>query len=271
MAETSVLDPTTTTADTPTTTITPSWRDTLPDDLKADKSLESFKDVGGLAKSYIETKKLVGAKQGVTVPGDNATPEERTAYRKALGVPDTPEGYTPKAHPLMADPRWNKESQGAFLKLAHEEAMPPKAVDRILAFYGDMVAADLKKVDATAQEAKGELRTTWGVNYDAYLGAANNGMARIAKELGVEKADLFEATKGADPALVARMFHYVESQFTEHGWVSGEPVRGMDPEEARAKVAEIDAQLMKLDPNSERASDLVNQKIQYLQAAQRAA
>ena len=225
--------------DAVTSGITPSWRDTLPDDLKADKSLESFKDVPALAKSYVETKKLVGSKQAPTVPGAAASPEEVAAWRKALGVPDTPEGYTPKQHPIMALPQWNKEAQGAFLKLAHEEHIPPKTLDRILGFYGDFVAAGLKDTDRMAAEAKGELRSEWGVNYDAYIGAAKNGLTRLATALEVKPEDVFEATKGSDPALVAKLFHYIESQFTEHGWVSGEPVRGVTPEMAVSKIAEI--------------------------------
>lgn len=34
-----------------------SWRDELPDDLQGVKTLEKFKDVSGLAKSYVETER----------------------------------------------------------------------------------------------------------------------------------------------------------------------------------------------------------------------
>ena len=247
-----------------------SWRDTLPDDLKADKSLESFKDVPALAKSFIETKKLVGTKQTPAVPGDKASPEEVSAWRKALGVPDTPEGYTPKQHPIMALPEWNKEAQGAFLKLAHEESIPPKTLDRILGFYGDFVAAGLKDADRMAADAKGELRTDWGVNYDAYIGAAKNGVSRLATALEVKPEDLFEATKGTDPALVAKLFHYVESQFTEHGWVPGEPVRGTTPEMAVSKITELQARLLTVPRDSEQARAIIEEISQVGRALARA-
>ena len=37
------------------------WKQSIPEDIRADKSLESIKDVGSLAKSYIHAQKLVGS------------------------------------------------------------------------------------------------------------------------------------------------------------------------------------------------------------------
>ena len=264
MAETSVLDATTES----TTTAAGDWRSGLTGEfapLAQEKSLESFKgkdwaEVGPhLAKAFTETKKLVGVKATPTPPGTGASPEEVKAWRAALGVPETPEGYTPKLHPMMAHPEWNKEVQAGFLKLFHEEHLPPKTVDRILGAYGDFVAAQVKDQDQIAVSAKGELRSEWGVNYDAFLGSANHGLTRVAQALGVEKADLFEATKGSDPALVAKVFHWMESQFTEHGWVSGEPVTGVTPEMAVTQIAQLQEQLSKVPQDSEQARSLIDQ------------
>jgi len=263
-------------AEAPAAVTAPTWRDSLPDDLKADQTLASIKAttaneaLGVMAKMTVEAQKKIGAKAAPTVPGAQATPEEIKAWRNALGVPETPAGYTPKAHPLMAHPEWNKEAQGAFLKLAHELHMPPASVDRILGFYGDFVASQLKSNDQVAVEAKGELVKDWGVNYDAYLGAANNGMNRVAKELGVQPGDIFEATKGSDPALVARVFHWMESQFTEHGWVSGEPTRGTTPEEAVVRLGELQQELLKFPQGSPQALEII-EKISNMGRALRAA
>lgn len=258
-----------------TPAVTPSWRDSLPDDLKADKSLESFKDVPALAKSYVETKKLVGAKQGLTIPGEGATPEERKAFdaqvRKALGVPEAPDGYKVKPHEMMAHPEWNKEAQVGFLKVAHAAGMTPEQVNTTLGYYADFIAGQVKSNAAMEAEAKAELRIAWGPNFDVMMGAANRGISRVEQAAGLESGALIEATKGTDPAAVAKAFAWVEQQFLEHGFVQGEPIAGISADEARDKVATIDAELAKIDPNSQRASDLVNQKIQYLRAASRAA
>jgi hypothetical protein len=54
------------------------WRAALPDDLKAHESLKDFKDPVALAKSYVETKALVGA--SIRVPGENAGDVEKKAF-----------------------------------------------------------------------------------------------------------------------------------------------------------------------------------------------
>src|SRR4030095_3808230 len=83
----------------PGATITPpvatlpsgAWRPTLPDEMKAEPSLGGFKDVGALAKAWVETKRLVG--DAVKVPKPDASPEERAAFHRKLGVPQSPDQY----------------------------------------------------------------------------------------------------------------------------------------------------------------------------------
>ena len=53
----------------PTPGLTPGWQAAmLPDDLKTDQTLSRFKDVGSLAKSYVELRKTVGDGDMVRVP-----------------------------------------------------------------------------------------------------------------------------------------------------------------------------------------------------------
>ena len=252
----------------PDLALTPSWRDSLPADLKAEKSLESFKDVGALAKSYIATKAMVGTK--AAVPGATATPEEIAAYRTALGVPATPEGYTIKPHQMMAHSEWSKDAQAAFLKLAHAEGLPPAAVEKVIHWYGDFIGAQVTSNQAMEAQARAALRTEWGANFEVFMGAANRGLSRVEQALQLDPGTLLEATRGTDPGVVAKAFHWIESQFLEDGFVAGESAGGMTREDAQAKLTAIDAALATVDPNSERARELVNDKYRYLAAAARA-
>lgn len=85
-----------------------------------DPALADFKDPQSLAKSYLETKKLVGQKLGI--PGADATPEAKAAFEKAMGVPDAPEGYgldklpdgTPEEIKAGFDPEHAKKWAGIF-------------------------------------------------------------------------------------------------------------------------------------------------------------
>ena len=264
-----MADPEPTPTPTPDPTPTPSWRDTLPEDVRNDPSLKDFKDAGGLAKSYIATKAMVGTKSAI--PGPDAKPEEIAAYRKAIGVPDAPTGYKVKAHEIMAHPEWNRGAQDEFVKAAHAAGFTPDQVNTAIGFYADFVAKSAKDNQTAEAEAKVALRNDWGVNYDTFLGASNRGISRMERAMGMEPGTLVEAVKGSNPEAIARLFHHIESTFVEHGFVTGEPVAGLGREEAQAKLGTLQAELLKVPPGSDRASEIINEIIKYDQAARRAA
>ncbi|MHB9878293.1 hypothetical protein ACSMXM_01310 [Pacificimonas sp. ICDLI1SI03] len=79
---------------------------------------KGYKSVSGLAKSYREAERQI-RNGGVEVPGENATDEQRAAYREKMGIPDKPEGYE------FAIPQNLELPEGAGLN------------DDLVAFYGD--------------------------------------------------------------------------------------------------------------------------------------
>jgi hypothetical protein len=54
---------------------------------------KGFKSIDDMAKSYREAEKVIHTKGGITVPGAEAKPEELDAFHKAIGRPDTVDGY----------------------------------------------------------------------------------------------------------------------------------------------------------------------------------
>jgi len=80
------------------------WISSLPEELRTNENLPTlnkFKLNEGetgvsvpstVIKSYIEAQKKI-AQKGVLIPGENATDDDRNAFYKVLGRPDTPEGY----------------------------------------------------------------------------------------------------------------------------------------------------------------------------------
>ena len=62
-----------------------SFLDSLPEDLRSESSLQSFKDTGALAKSYINAQKLIGS--SVRIPADDASPEAKQEFlNKIKGI-----------------------------------------------------------------------------------------------------------------------------------------------------------------------------------------
>lgn len=116
-----------------TQTITPpAWVAQLPDTLKANEVFTKYPTIGDLGKSHLEVMGKIKELDGMTAkvgdlegrlskaiikPDEKATPEQITAYRTAMGVPDKPEGYEfPKRGDEDNDPKLVSWAQNLFFK-----------------------------------------------------------------------------------------------------------------------------------------------------------
>lgn len=169
-------------------TFSEGWLDKLPGDLNGHASLRSIGNVPDLAKSYVETKKLIGTK--LEMPGEGATPEAVAAWRKTVGAPEKPEGYLGDAKSLrpegIPEDQWDAAGEKEFLALAHKHSLPPGAVKDIMAFYGNSIAKGLQASQVQEGEvlkAEGaKLRQAWGGEFDANMQMA----ARVAQTVGLD-------------------------------------------------------------------------------------
>lgn len=76
------------------------WRGKLAgEDAKFRKELDRFTDEGSFAKAYKEVRSKATDPRRVSIPGDDATDEDRAAYAKARGIPETPDKYEIKTKP----------------------------------------------------------------------------------------------------------------------------------------------------------------------------
>lgn len=64
----------------------------MPEDIRGHESLASFNDLGGLAKSYIETKQMVG--RSIQVPAKDSRPEDVERWAGEAGAKIKDYGYT---------------------------------------------------------------------------------------------------------------------------------------------------------------------------------
>lgn len=130
--EATTTEAVTTTQETTTTTeaakpllddklsFTAGWQESLPEDLRP--TAANYKDLPSLVKSLVHTKQLASGKMDgyIKVPGEGATTEEVTAYRKAQGVPDTPDAYELKKPEGELGNFYNEDEVKAFAAKAAE-------------------------------------------------------------------------------------------------------------------------------------------------------
>ena len=208
-------------AETPTndTTLTAEkvatdWKESLSDELRADKSLENIKDVEGLAKSYVHAQKLVGADK-IPVPNKFATEKDWDAVYQRLGRPEDPTGYK---YDLPEDQTINQDALNNFSNQAHKLGLLPSQANGVVKFYNELTASSLQEQETTAVAAREnstkELKQEWGQAYPQKISQASN----LAKSVGASElfdTNLADGTKLGDHPVMIRAFAELASKMGE--------------------------------------------------------
>lgn len=168
----------------------PDWADRLegPDFDAHRATLAKFggKSVHDLAKSYGELQQLMGKRQDglVKLPGEGATPEEIAAYRKAVGVPESPDGYAlelPEGMELREDVLANLRGK------AHELGITPAQLSALVQFQAETEQTELARWQAEHEDAtnkaREDLRREWGPRFETKLHDAK----RVAETFGLRQ------------------------------------------------------------------------------------
>lgn len=239
---------------TPPTSTTPHWRDSLPADLKDHPSLASFTDIGNLAKSYVNAQSMIG-KKGVIPPTDKSSDEEWDNFYKQIGRPeaDKYEFDTPKEA--------NADTIKAFKAVAHKAGLLPKQAKALVEWFGGFekeASGKLSEQKALEQKASLEnLKKEWGTGYDKEITAAKLAVKEVG---GEEFAQYLEKTGlGNDAGMIKAMakFGKLLGEDKIRGANTGR--MGVTPEEAKAKIAELTSDPAYADSRHGRHQVLVNQ------------
>lgn len=211
---------TTPAAGTQTPASPPAWMAQLPDDLKSHADLTQFSKLGDLGKTYLELKgKLEGT---VKVPGENATPEEKTSFYKALGRPDTPEGYELNRPALPPDIIYDENQEKMFRKFAHDNGLSGQQAKAVFDLYHEQVLESVKVFNETAERARTEAETTlkkeWGEKFNGNLETAK----RALKEFGGDEVVNFMNKSGlGNIPLIIKLFQKIGDAMSEDKFKAG--------------------------------------------------
>ncbi len=132
------------------------WLEQVEKSLRGHESLREINDVNHLTQTFIKERegrvKLEGDLKGmIKLPGEKATPEEVSAYRKSTGVPDKPEGYEfPQIEGKENSPEMVKWAQGVF----HKYHVPKDAATGIGQEWNSFVAGMVEAENKMAEDEK---------------------------------------------------------------------------------------------------------------------
>ena len=189
------------------------WQGTLEEDLREDKSLLSFKNVGDLAKSFVNTKKMVG-QNVVAVLTDASSEGEIAEFHKAGGRPETVEDYglkIPDGFPEdIAKQIFPAERLTKWQEMFFKGGVSKKAADAFIAEYAKDRLAD-HQTNQQAEEAAGAelvsgLATEYGAAYDQKLHIGDLAMEDFAGDNAELKESLAYLRK--DPNAIRMLVHF---------------------------------------------------------------
>lgn len=153
----------------------PDWDTHLEQDLRH-PDLKNFKSVQDLARSYVHTKRLVGAK-GIIPPTEKSTPQEVAEYRKAMGAPEDEKGYQVSNEGLPEGVQVSEELAGKFRTIANKYHMPVAAWAELAKAYTDVEKSRMEigqravteELNRKFKEGQETLHRNWGRNYETNI------------------------------------------------------------------------------------------------------
>lgn len=249
--------------DTQTTASTPDpqkpWTERLPEDMRQHPSLKNFKSEADLAKSWINAQKIIGMDK-IPVPGKNSKPEAWEEVYNRLGRPSDPDSYKLPVPENMPEELKNEGEQKEFKATAHKLGLLPHQVAGLYEWWTQKNLSAVQNAQEqntkTAQDAETALRQEWGMAYDQKLDLGKKVLKSFARQEDLEYIE--KKGLGNDPVLI-RIFANAGKRMSEDSLSGKPPVEFYSPEEARAKIKELEANPALYD-KAHPEHDLIQQK-----------
>jgi len=172
----------------------------IPEDLREHPSLSPIKDVGNLARSFVNAQKLIGADK-IPFP-TNPTEEDLSNIYSRLGRPETPEGYEFSTDGNVI----TQEVATEYAGVAHKLGLSPQQAAGILDYYKGSVGQTTEQMEQLSQEqaeqTTNELKREWGNAFGDKVAAAKDIIEQFAG-LDMLQMRLEDGTKvGNHPAFI---------------------------------------------------------------------
>ena len=216
-----------------------SFNETLPEEYRNEPSLRNFKDVGGLAKSYLSAQRMVGAEH-IAKPSQSWTDDQWDQHYVHSGRPETSEGYEFRLDGQLAD-----STLEGFRDSAFKAGLSGKQAQSVAEFMDaslDQMATDrADQAETLRHEGEQELRQQYGKAYKQKLDLAIGA----ARQMLGDKVDILENVELSDGRLlgdhpeIIRMFSAFAEQIGEDNLIGETTEMVMTPDEAQRQLSEV--------------------------------
>ena len=212
----------------------------LPEELRSHPSLSPIKDVGNLAKSYVNAQQLIGADK-LAAP-KNPSEEQLGKIHQYLGVPETSDKYDVVVDGNIV----TEEAASNFKGIAHKLNLTPNQVNGVMEYYKSTVNTSQEEISRQQESLKEEtingLKKEWGQAYDDKLASVKGLLGKFG-DSDIYELELSSGLKFGDDPRVIKYFseiaNFVNSSTSEDTIADATQTRKLTPNEAQAEVTSI--------------------------------
>ena len=185
------------------------WRDLIQDSV-LQKHAERFNSVDDLVQANLESRKKLS--KSVTVPGKNASDEDLSSYREALGVPVDVDGYEFPLEDGVERTEEMMDAEDHWSNIFLDNNIPKETADVLVQEFKNEIGRIFEQKAANdetyAKHAEETLRREWEDDYDKNIIFASRASEAL---LGDDYEDVrhLETTDGKymlDHPLMVKMF-----------------------------------------------------------------
>jgi len=149
-----------------------SFMEMIPEELREHPSLSPIKDVGNLARSYVNAQRLIGSDK-VPLPV-NPTEEDLDNIYSRLGRPETAAGYEVPVDGNVI----TEEIATQYADIAHSLRLTPQQAQGVLDYYKSSVEQSSQglheQAEKQAEQTALELQKEWGSAFESKVTAAKD-------------------------------------------------------------------------------------------------
>lgn len=160
------------------------FRSSLPEDIRDEPVFNSIKDLGSLAKSYVNAQRLIGQDKLVLPKGEDDVDGWNTVFNK-LGRPTAPTEYEyGQVEPIDIVPKeYVEKSVAQFSEWAHEAGLNKKQAKLIFTKFMENQRAEAEGIKQSfqtqAQASEEALRQEWGSEFENNIRLANDAVLKV--------------------------------------------------------------------------------------------
>ena len=228
----------------------PEWSKHLPEDMGDFRSkLANYRNPVDLAKALHSANQTIG-KKGIIPPTKDSSAEEVSAYRKAMGVPETPKGYLEKLPATPEGVTFDEGIAATYMEVAHQFNIPAEAMAKLVEV--NMKQAEIQnrvysqELSQVRENGRQQLRQLWGRDFDRKIGLV---------ERAVHFAEGNPNTYGFRDPEVIRIVASLASRLSEDNLVGTGPALPAGVHEMKAQAVDIISNPQNKDYQKYRAGD----------------